>query len=298
MMSLKSDPQPNQMKYTQDVWSKSLKSSNKDLIQVKDYVFHANSIIGKGKMSVVYKAVDLKSNQVVAIKKISKKTLNSEYLVTSLLNEISIHNKVKHANIVGLKEVIRSTNSIYLVLEYCNRGTLRDYLKEQGKMTEKEAKQILIQIIQGMDQLLQNNILHRDIKPENILCHEDKNGLSFKICDFGFSKKLAGKDELLQSAIGSPQYMDLQRLSSEGYSTKSDVFSLGIITYEMVFGRPPWLASNWHDLKCDLMSKPLKVPENVVSREMEVFLKKTLAIWENERASWDDLRKCSIYWTI
>jgi len=298
MLSLKLDHQVMQTKQSQDITPSNMKPNSKDLIQIKDYVFNAESVIGKGKMSTVYKAVNIKTKEIVAVKKISQKALSSEYLVTSLLNEISIHDKVKHPNIVGLKEVIRSTNNIYLVLEYCNEGTLRDYLKKRGKVSEKEAKQILIQIIQGMDVLLQNNIIHRDIKPENILCHNNNGTLVFKICDFGFSKKLAEKDQLLQSAIGSPQYMDLQRLSSEGYSSKSDVFSLGIITYEMVYGKAPWLADNWYELKSNLINKPLELPEGVVSRDMELFLKKTLAIWENERASWDDLRKCSIYWMI
>jgi len=298
MLSLKSDSQIGQTKCSQDITPTNNKAGQKDLIQVKDYVFHAESVIGKGKMSTVYKAVNIKTTEIVAIKKISQKSLSSEYLVTSLLNEINIHDKVRHPNIVGLKEVIRSINNIYLVLEYCNEGTLRDYLKKKGKVNEKEAKQILVQIIQGMDVLLQNNIIHRDIKPENILCNNDNGTLTFKICDFGFSKKLAEKDQLLQSAIGSPQYMDLQRLSSEGYSSKSDVFSLGIITYEMVYGKAPWLADNWYELKSNLINKPLELPEGVVSRDMEIFLKRTLAIWENERASWEELRKCSIYWTI
>ena len=282
----------------QSMPSNTSKISSKDLVRVKDYVFNSTSAIGKGRMSVVYKAVDVRTNEIVAIKKVSKRTLNSEYLVTSLLNEINIHTKVSHPNIVGLKDVIRSTNNIYLVLEYCNNGNLRDYLKSKGKLPEKSAKGILTQIIQGLDVLIQNDILHRDIKPENILCHSENGALTFKICDFGFSKKLAEKDELLRSAIGSPQYMDLQRLSSEGYSSKSDVFSLGIIIYEMVFGCPPWLANHWHELKCSLMSQPLKIPDGIITKEMEIFLRRTLAIQENDRASWDDLRKFNTYWRI
>lgn len=295
MIHLKSDSLMDKAKPSSSV---SMKLNSSDLIQVKDYVFHPTSAIGKGQMSIVYKAVDMRTDEIVAVKKVSNKTLNSEYLVTSLLNEINIHTKVSHPNIVGLKEVIRSTNNIYLILEYCNSGTLRDYLKKKGKLDERETKLILSQIIQGMDVLIQNNIIHRDVKPENILCHYENGEYIFKICDFGFSKKLSEKDDLLQSAIGSPQYMDLQRLSSEGYSSKSDVFSLGIITYEMLFECPPWSASNWHELKCNLVSKPLNLPENVLSKDMENFLKKTLAIWEADRASWDEVKSQMASWKM
>ena len=266
-----------------------------NLTQVKDYVFNTDSVIGKGSMSIVYKAVDVRNNEIVGVKKVNKKALNSEYLITSLLSEISIHEKVRHPNIVGLKDVIRSTNNIYIVLEYCNSGTLRDYLKKKGKLTESEAIEILNQIVEGMDSMIKNDIIHRDIKPENILCHYDKGVFSFKICDFGFSKKLAEKDQMLHSAIGSPQYMDLQRLCNEGYSSKSDVFSLGIIAYEMLFGCPPWSASNWHDLKDNLISKPLKIPSGIVSYGMESFIKRTLEIREYDRASWDEVKSSSLF---
>jgi len=266
-----------------------------NLVQVKDYIFDSKAVLGKGSTSTVYKGVDIRTKEVVGVKKISKRALNSEYLITSLLNEISIHTKVRHPNIVGLKDVIRSTNNIYLVLEYCNSGTLRDYLKKKEKLNERETKQILIQVIQGMNGLIQNNVIHRDIKPENILCHNERGVLSFKICDFGFSKKLAEKDQLLHSSIGSPQYMDLQRLLSEGYSSKSDVFSLGVIAHEMLFGCPPWSATNWHDLKCNLLSQPLQLPQGVLSKEMERFLKDTLAVWEKDRASWEEVKNHTIF---
>jgi len=265
-----------------------------NLVQVKDYIFDSHAILGKGSMSTVYKAVDMRTKNFVGIKKVSKRALNSEYLITSLLNEINIHTKVRHPNIVSLEDVVRSSNNIYLVLEYCNSKTLRDYLKKAGKLSERETKYILNQIIQGMDTLIQNNIIHRDIKPENILCHQEGDKLTFKICDFGFSKKLAEKDQILHSAIGSPQYMDLQRLSSEAYSSKSDVFSLGVIAHEMLFGCPPWSANNWHDLKCNLITQPLQIPKGVVSEEMENFLQKTLAIWEWERASWEEVKNHSL----
>jgi len=260
-----------------------------NLTQIKDYIFDSKSVLGRGSMSVVYKGVDMRTNEVVGIKKISKRALNSDYLINSLTNEIDIQTKIRHANIVSLKDVIRSTNNIYLVLEYCNFGNLRDYLKARGKLTESEIRNILSQIIKGMDGLLQNNVLHRDIKPENILVHSERGVFTYKICDFGFSKKLSEKNQLSQSSIGSPQYMDFQRLSSEEYSSKSDVFSLGIITYEMLFGCPPWAASNWHDLKCAMVSKPLQFPEAKFSKDVEDFLKKTLAIWETDRASWEDV---------
>jgi len=267
-----------------------LQKSTKDLTQVKNYIYDLKNILGRGSMSIVYKGVDMSNNQLVGVKKVSKRTLNSEYLISSLLNEISIHTKIRHPNIVGLKDVIRSTNNIYLVLEYCNEGTLRDYLKQKGKITESEARKIISHIIEGMDGLIQKDIIHRDIKPENILCHREGDTLTFKICDFGFSKKLSEKNQLLQSSIGSPQYMDLQRLSSEEYSSKSDVFSLGIIAYEMIFGCPPWSASNWHELKCAMIAKPLKLPEKTVSQEMENFLARTLALWEADRASWEEVK--------
>jgi serine/threonine-protein kinase ULK/ATG1 len=131
-----------------------------------------------------------------------------------------------HANIVELYDVKKSPNNLYLVVEYCNSGNLERLLaKNNSRLSEYQALKIAREIVQGYRCLYDSNIVHRDLKPANLLLH---NG-EIKISDFGFSKVVeAGMEErVLQSYVGSPQYMSPQILAQEQYSSKTDVWSFG-----------------------------------------------------------------------
>ena len=125
-------------------------------------------------------------------------------------------------------------------MEYCKDGDLKKYLKSKKKLSDEEAYDILRQIIKGYQELAKNNTIHRDLKPANILINQ---GL-FKICDFGFSKVSKDPTTALKTCVGSPIYMAPQILEKRDYSAKCDIWSLGVIYYELLHGSVPWTARN------------------------------------------------------
>ena len=131
---------------------------------------------------------------------------------------------------MGFLDVMESTNTYYIIQQYCNGGELRAYMDKVGKVPEKTAVGLLKQICNGFIELLREGVMHRDLKPQNILIHDGY----LKIADFGLSKK--GHDSWMthQSAVGTRLYMSLQVMKSEPYSSKCDIWSLGCIFYEVM----------------------------------------------------------------
>lgn len=134
--------------------------------------------------------------------------------------------------------------------------------------------------------------MHRDLKPENILI----NGNIFKLADFGFSTTINSHQNLLKSVCGTPLYMSPQILMRENYTSKSDIWSLGLIYYEMLCGKTPWPARSERELLDHTRSIPLKFPYDVkISEQSKDFIKKCLAFNEKDRFSWDQIFMLDIY---
>jgi serine/threonine protein kinase len=130
---------------------------------------------------------------------------------------------------------------MYIVTEYCEDGDLRNFIKRKRRVSEAEALKILRDIMNGFKYLCNHEIIHRDLKPANILI---QNGRC-KISDFGFAKNLEfGESTILRSVVGTPLYMSPQILSKQSYTNKSDLWSVGLIFYEMIYGQTPWPANN------------------------------------------------------
>lgn len=137
-----------------------------------------------------------------------------------------------NSNIIRLYDIKKTSNNIYVILEYCNEGDLEGYVKKKKCLTEEEALDFLTQILNGFKTLYSNKIMHRDFKLANVLKH---NG-EVKIGDFGFSK-LLGDDEWTNTYLGSPLNMAPEILKSKEYNQKADIYSIGVSFYEMLFGK-------------------------------------------------------------
>jgi serine/threonine protein kinase len=124
---------------------------------------------------------------------------------------------------------------VYLVYEFCNGGTLADFIKAKKKLSEEEAIKIFTQLRSAFELLNREKILHRDLKPTNILFH---NGVA-KIADFGFCKEMMN-NELTQTMVGSPIYMAPEVLKGSVYDNRADIWSLGVIFFEMLYGFCPY----------------------------------------------------------
>lgn len=197
---------------------------------IGDYNFNLK-LLGKGSFSEVYKGFHNDTFQSVAIKKITK-CINDKYVHS----EIELMQALNHPYILKLYEVIRDTHDIFMILEYCGSGNLKTYI-ESKQMQYNNL--YIYQIICGLKYLFHKNIIHRDIKPENILIHKHV----IKICDFGFAKEIKDND-VLNTFCGSPLYMAPEILGFNKYTDKADIWSLGVIIYEIVFKQHPYPCKN------------------------------------------------------
>jgi serine/threonine-protein kinase ULK/ATG1 len=161
---------------------------------------------------------------------------------------------------VKLFDVARTPNYLYIFLEYCNDGDLKKYLmsKPAKRLSEVEAVIILKHIVEGFRKLFQLKIIHRDIKPANILLH---NGTA-KITDFGFARIIESEmnDPSYFSRVGSPLYMAPQILEGQPFSSKCDIWSLGVMLFEMLYGKTPWEGDSQYNLLQAIKKQPLKFP--------------------------------------
>lgn len=256
---------------------------------VGNYDIYKNMEIGRGSSSVVYKGNGPEG--IVAIKKINKLKLATKTLLM-LEEEISIMQFIKenpHENIVRCYDIIDDIDTIYFVLEYCDSGDLKNILKKP--MKEQYAQIYFSQIVNGLKYLNENNIVHRDIKPSNILL--TNNMTNIKICDFGFARKKNVVPKV-NTICGSPLYMAPEIFESKSYGFHTDIWSIGIILYEMLFGFHPFgKCKDINDLTSALESFYLEIPpKNYVtdiSTDCISFLKALLEKNIVERIEWDKI---------
>lgn len=236
--------------------------------------------IGRGSFSKVYKGIDTKTSETIAIKRIE---INDRVSYERIRREIDIMKSLDHDNLVKLYDVIYEEDEIYLIMEYCT-NTLKSILDER-QLNEKQIKYYFKQIVDGLQYLRHKNIIHRDIKPNNILVSNNK----LKICDFGFAKTV-DEDALVETIVGSPLYMAPEILKKEPYTIKSDLWSLGLILYQMIYGEHLFgRCTNILDLSKKI-DKEIEIKDtSTVSNECLLLLNRLLQNNVNVRISWDDL---------
>jgi serine/threonine-protein kinase ULK/ATG1 len=242
--------------------------------------------IGEGSFSSVYKGININTNEEVAVKKINKKGLDS--MRSYIDREIELMKGLNHKNILKLYDVIYNNcneeENIYLILEYCPCGDLSHFLNKKG-INEIKSKMFLKQIAEGLKYLIDNNISHRDLKPQNILL-SDENTL--KITDFGFAKTI-NSEELSTTICGSPLYMAPEILNYKKYTDKADLWSVGVILYELLTGDTPYSANNIYDLVRMMKYEEVIIPNYInLTSECKHILFSLLQKDPKKRLSWDD----------
>jgi serine/threonine protein kinase len=249
-------------------------------MKIKTYTL-SDTLIGRGSFASVYKGTDIQNNN-VAIKKISieKKKYN-----TMIENELQIVRKLNHINIIKIHDIIhdRVYNHIYLILDYYKNGDLANFLKGKS-LKEKFSRKYSIQLKNGIQYLINNNILHRDLKPQNILISDT---YIIKITDFGFARYFT-KDSMIETVCGSPLYMAPEIMSKNCYTIKSDLWSIGIIIYEMLYGKVPFKGSNIFKLMNTINNTQIYFDKNyLISKSCKELLKRLLEKNHDNRCSWE-----------
>ncbi len=261
--------------------------------------YKIRNVLGQGAFSTVYRTRHKISNIQYAIKKIDTKKLTrieNEYVK----NEVLIMTKVKHDYIVKLIEIINENNNIYLVLEYCNSGTVKDmmnYFKGYKKDKERILIYYLEQVVNAMIFLSNNKILHRDLKPQNILInsvsskhmnYDEYKLFTLKICDFGFSK-ITQKEKMNNTICGSPLYLAPEVFFSDNYDELVDIWSLGCIFYELAFNKHPVDEYTINDIIKKLKKFKLEFPEHKYSDNFIDFISSCLVFEPKDRIKYKDI---------
>lgn len=278
------------------------------LNQIDDYTFEKK--LGKGSYGDVYLTSKANSTTMYATKIIDKGLALSPEMKNYFFNEIQILKATHHENIIKLFELKETQERYYMIMEYCNGGTLDDnfrkyFLKNFKPFPENYVQYILRQIACGLYYLHKCNIIHRDLKLENILLQYDSNEdmenlnilkAKIKIIDFGFAKYMS--DKCARSICGSPINMDpiilkalaYRRSGEPNYNLKADIWSLGVIVFYILIGQTPFLADNYKELFNKIDEGNYKIPKFLkLSKEAISLVNSLLQFDANERLGIDQL---------
>ena len=240
--------------------------------------------IGKGSYAQVWLGHCEDTHETVAVKVISRHTVNE---TAQLRQEVAVLKKINHDNIVKFRDLKKSVGHYYLVLEYCEGGDLARFIQRHGRMSEVSARRFLQQLSAGLMVLHRLSFIHRDLKPQNILMTVDSEDAVLKIADFGFARVLDSTD-MAATVCGSPLYMAPEILRHERYDARADLWSLGTILYELLFGQPPYTGSNPMQLLANIETAPSRLtvfPQSDVSLQCKSFLEVVLVRDPIERIS-------------
>ena len=279
------------------------------MLKLDDYTLE--KFLGKGTFGEVYLTKKFNSNNLYATKRMERKMVDDPRYIKYFKNEITILKRLFHNNIIRLEELKMTNNHYYIIMEYCNGGSLSDCLKRYKELyhhpfTEQIVQHIMRQVISAVKYMHSQGIIHRDLKLDNILVNfnnvDDFNSINLinsqiKIIDFGFASSKED-NKLFSTAIGSPLNMDpliLKKFNNGRvqsndlyYDEKADIWSLGALCYEMLIGNCPFDAYNMEELLSKIEEGTYKVPTNF-SREVVSFLNGMLQYNPQKRLTAENL---------
>ncbi|KAL7423239.1 Protein kinase of the Mitotic Exit Network [Cryptotrichosporon argae] len=206
--------------------------------------YQLGDLLGRGASGSVFRALNFLTGETVAIKSISLQSLGPS-LLPDIMSEIDLLKNLNHPNIVKYKGFARDRDSLFIVLEYCENGSLQSIVKKFGKFPESLVAVYVSQVLEGLVYLHEQGVIHRDIKGANILTNKDG---SVKLADFGVSSRAAAPVSLGgakggdndNEVVGSPYWMAPEVIEQSGATTASDIWSVGCVVVELLEGKPPY----------------------------------------------------------
>jgi len=244
--------------------------------------------LGRGAFSVVKKCVSKNSGKTYAVKVIEKKNVGQD--MARLRTEIEILKRVKHPNIIRLKEIRENEDTLFIVTEIVTGGELFDKIVELGAYTEADAAKLVLKMVSAIDYLHDMNIVHRDLKPENLLLKSTEDVSEIKLADFGLSK-IVGQKVMMQTACGTPGYVAPEVLNATGYDKEVDLWSIGVITYILLCGFPPFYNESLPLLFEQIMKADFDYPPDYwdeISDQAKDFIDKLLVVDPQKRMTTKD----------
>jgi len=241
--------------------------------------------LGSGAYGRVYLVRHNETKEEYALKVIEKKKLRNMYENFDIIyNEIKIQSKLEHPNIIKLYSMDETDNEINIIMEYAKNGNLYQLItRNKTGFSEKIAFQYFIQVVNAVYFLHENQIIHRDIKPENLLIGENN---TIKLCDFGWAKNLSLKNR--SSYCGTVEYMAPEIIESENYDYSVDIWSLGILLYELLMGHSPFKDKTTKNTIVNIKLHELKFDKEI-SEDCKDLINKLLEVNKEKRLNIKDI---------
>lgn len=234
--------------------------------------------IGVGGMAIVYRAIDEKLDREVTFKVLKEDYINDEEFIKRFSTEARAAARLSNSNIVNVYDVGNDGNIHYIVMEYIDGFTLKELISSKAPFTDEEAVGIGLQIGAALEHAHKNGIVHRDIKPENILITKSGNIGTIKVTDFGIAKATTSKTSHIDF-MGSVHYFSPEQAKGENVDTRSDIYSLGIVLFEMVTGQLPFTGETAVALAMKHLKEPIPdikaINPNVSDKLVSVIKKAT-----------------------
>ena len=254
--------------------------------------------IGEGGMANVYLANDNILNRKVAVKILRGDLSNDEKFIRRFQREAIAASSLSHPNIVEMYDVGEDNGNYYIVMEYIEGITLKQFLKKRGSLTIPEAIDVMLQLTDGIACAHDSYIIHRDLKPQNIMIKDDGK---IKITDFGIAMALNGTQVTqTNSVMGSVHYLPPEQASGKGSSTKSDIYSIGILFYELLTGKLPFRGDNAVEIALKHMKNPFpsirkikpEIPQSLENVLLKATAKNPNNRYDNVKEMHDDIKTC------
>ena len=231
--------------------------------------------IGEGGMGVVYKAKCHLLNRFVAVKILKSELSDDEDFVIRFKREATSIAKLSHPNIVNIHDVGSENNINFIIMEYINGKTLKQIIKENGRLSSQKTLDIVLQVAKALENAHSNNIIHRDIKPDNIMITQDN---MVKIMDFGIAKVMDSRTITISNKVmGTAHYFSPEQAKGNVVDFRTDIYSLGIVMYEMVTGQVPYNAESSITIAMMHIQEPaippIKIITNIPENINQVILK-------------------------
>ena len=246
--------------------------------------------LGKGAYGEVWKVTHENSKKVYCIKMMNKRDIYEQNLINQINKEISIMYNLNHPYSIKLYNHFEDNDKIYLIMELATNGNLYNYIQSKKHQKNKNIdiiKKIIIQTIEIIKYLHSSNIIYRDIKPENILLDKDFN---IKLCDYGWASYFT-PGHSLNVYCGTPEYVSPEVLKKLPYNEKVDIWGIGVLIFELVFGYPPF-SSNLNTVRFNNIKEgKINWPENLEDGDLKDLIQKILKVNPKERISLDDIEK-------
>ena len=260
--------------------------------------YEVRKLIGEGGMANVYLGYDTILERDVAIKVLRGDLADDEKFVRRFRREAQNASLLSHPNIVQIYDVGEDDGNFYIVMEYIKGQTLKQLIKKRGKLSVPETVDIISQLTDGLAHAHDSYIIHRDIKPQNIMILED--GM-VKITDFGIAMAINASDlTQTNSVMGSVHYLPPEQASGKGSTIKSDIYSLGIMMYEMLAGTMPFKGETAVEIAMKHLKNPMpsirkenpSVPQSLENIILKATAKNTKNRYNNVREVYDDIKTC------